>query len=59
MKHLLTAVIAVAAIVAIKMILSYVFTYPVGEIYFRVSITALFFYYVFMVTDKKPNSEMK
>ena len=46
MKKILTAVVIMAVIIAVQMGLSYVFTYRVGEIFSRVAVTALFYYYV-------------
>lgn len=46
-KGLLIATAAMAAIVTVQMILSTIFTYHVGEVFSRISISALFYFAVF------------
>lgn len=46
MKEVLKATVAMVVIIAVQMVLTYVFTYHVGEVFSKVSVTALFYYYV-------------
>ncbi len=46
MKKLFLAAVAMVVIIAVQMTLSFAFSYRVGEIFSRVSIGALFFYFL-------------
>lgn len=45
MKEMLKAAALMAVIIAVQMVLTYVFTYHVGEVFSRISVAALFYYY--------------
>ena len=47
LKSILIAAIVMAVIIAVQMVLSYAFTYHVAEVFSRVSVTFLLYYYVF------------
>ena len=47
MKEILKATVLMAVIIAVQMVLSYAFTYHVAEVFSRVSVTFLLYYYVF------------
>lgn len=53
MKSVLKAVMAVAGIIAAQMILSYVFTYQVAEMFSKISLGVLFYYYIVKMINKK------
>lgn len=53
MKDMLTAAIAMAVIIMIQIILSYVFTYQVGEQFSKISWGILFYHYLFKSINKK------
>ena len=46
MKSILIAAISMVGIIVVRMILSIAFTDQVGEVFARVSISILFFYYI-------------
>ncbi|NBK91201.1 hypothetical protein D5278_04260 [bacterium 1XD21-13] len=46
MKEVLKATVAMVVIIAVQMVLTYVFTYHVGEVFSKASVMALFYYYV-------------
>lgn len=46
MKEILKAAAAMAVIIAVQMILSYVLDYHVAEVFSRATVSALFYYYV-------------
>lgn len=43
---MITALVAMAAIILIQMVLSFAFTYQVGKVFSEVSICILFFHYL-------------
>ncbi len=52
-KYALAAAAAMLAIIAMQMILTYVFTCRVGEVFSRTAMSALFFYSVMRVTRRE------
>ena len=46
MKKILIPAGAMLVIIAVQMVLTYVFTYHVGEVFSKASVMALFYYYV-------------
>lgn len=46
LKGIAIATIVVAAIITVQMGLTYIFSYHVGEVFSKVAITAVFYYYV-------------
>ena len=59
MKEVLKATVAMVVIIAVQMVLTYVFTYHVGEVFSKASVMALFYYYVikYVKAVKKHKSE--
>ncbi len=47
MKEILKATVLMAVIIAVQMVLSHVFTYHAAEVFSKVCVMALFYYYVF------------
>ena len=53
MKYVLMAVAAMLMIIATRMLLSYLFTYHVGEVFSRVALDALFFYVLIRMGQRR------
>lgn len=53
MKNLLTTVMTMAVIILVQTVLSYTFTYQVGELFFKVSVGILLsYYYIRLIVEK-------
>lgn len=53
MKEMLKAAAAIIGIIGVQMALSYIFSYQVAETFTKVSIAALFFYYICKAVQKR------
>lgn len=53
MKNILTAVLAMTAIIAVQMGLTYAFSFHVGETFSKTAITALYLYAVCRMCRKR------
>ena len=57
MKKLLMAAVVMVVIIAVQIVLSYVFSYRVAEIFSGFSVGALFYYSLFTLTDRRKKAK--
>lgn len=57
MKDMFMAGMAMVAIIAVQVVLTYAFAYQVGELFSKVSFIVLFYHYVFKEINRKRKTE--